>query len=259
MALAQDDHLCIAKSKIYMTQDFPVLSVVLPAYKERDNLEILIPQIEDAFKDIPMEIIVVDDNSKDGTKELAQALQITYGNVVLVERPGLLGIGSALRDGYNTARGEYILSSDADLSFRVEDMRSLFGIIQRDWDLVLGYKVYVSEEVRQQSFREWCKTYVFSQVSNGIIGVLAGITLKNYNTNFRAIRSSTWEKLRTVEDRHFFLLETILRAKRSGARITEMPVSFHMRKFGESKVSFFRQAPGYFLKLLRYTFFVRSS
>ncbi|MHB1086407.1 MAG: glycosyltransferase [Minisyncoccota bacterium] len=241
-----------------MTQD-PKLSIVLPAYKERDNLEVLIPQIEDVFRDVSIEVVIVDDNSGDGTKELAQALQATYGNVVLLERPGLLGIGSALRDGYNKARGEYILSSDADLSFRAEDMRSLFETIQKEWDLALGYKVYVSEEVLRQTFREWCKTYVFSQISNGIIGVLAGVGLKNYNTNFRAIRASFWKKLRTVEDRHFFLLEMILRAKRRGARITEIPVSFHVRRFGESKVSFFRQAPKYFLKLLWYTFFERSS
>src|SRR3989344_5133425 len=100
-----------------MHNNIPELSIVLPTYKEKKNLAIFVPQIEAEFKGILFEIIVVDDNSEDGTRELVHALNEQYTNVILVERPGLLGIGSALRDGYNTARGEYILSSDADLSF----------------------------------------------------------------------------------------------------------------------------------------------
>lgn len=241
-----------------MQNTTPVLSIVLPTYKEKENIAIFIPQIEAEFKDVALEIIVVDDNSRDGTDELIQSQNKTYNNIILVERPGLLGLGGALRDGYNKARGEYILSSDAD-SFRVDDMRALYEKVFEGFDLVSGYKVYVSEEVRMQTFREWCKTYVFSEFSNAIIRILAGIRLKNYNTNFRIIRTSTWKKIRTKEERHFFLFETILRAKRTGARITEIPVEFHSRTFGESKVSFFKQAPAYFLKLIWYTLFDRSS
>ncbi len=236
----------------------PILSFVLPTYREKENLANLIPEIEEAFEDISHEIIIVDDNSRDGTRELVERLNAQYADIVLVERPGLLGLGGALRDGYNKARGEYILSSDAD-SFRVKDMRLLYEKILEGWDLVLGYKVYVSAEVRAQTFKEWCKTYVFSEFSNAVIRILAGIRLKNYNTNFRIIRTSTWRKVRTKEVRHFFLFEMILRAKRTGARITELPVEFHSRTFGESKVSFFKQAPAYFLKLIWYTVFDRSS
>src|SRR3989344_7792729 len=93
------------------------LSVVLPTYNEAKNLETLIPLVEEIFKDLRVEIIVVDDNSKDGTKEFLELLNEKFGNVKLISRTKLLGIGSAIRDGYNAAKGEYILSSDADLSF----------------------------------------------------------------------------------------------------------------------------------------------
>jgi hypothetical protein len=91
-------------------------------------------------------------------------------------------------------------------------------------------------------------------MSNFVIGFVSGLGLKNYNTNFRILKSDLWKSIKTVEDRQFFLLETIYRAKQQGARIAEIPVTFSMRRIGDSKVSFFRQAPGYLIKLLRIVF-----
>ena len=93
-----------------------------------------------------------------------------------------------------------------------------------------------------------------------IMRILAGVgNLKNYNTNFRVIRASTWKSIVTVEDRNFFLFETIYRSKQKGARIIEVPVTFSARKFGESKLNFFQQAPAYFVKLIRFRITGRSS
>lgn len=244
-----------------MKQKHTELSIVLPAYKEKENLAILIPLIETEFFDTAHEIIIIDDHSEDGTRELVQMFLAQYPHVVLIERPRLLGIGSALRDGYNAAQGKYVLSSDADLSFSPKDMRALYQKIQTGFDLVLGYRV--SGALRDDAERKtisvhgWFETFVFSPMSNWIIEVMSGLGLKNYNTNFRIIRSSMWKHLRTVEDRHFFLFEMIFRAKQAGAQMAEIPVIFTARKFGESKVSFFKQAPKYFLQLVRITFFDR--
>ncbi len=235
------------------------LSIVLPAYKEKENLAILIPQIETEFQDASFEIIVVDDHSCDGTRELIDGLNQTYHNIILIERSGLLGIGSALRDGYDRADGEYILSSDSDLSFSVQDMRALYEKICTGFDVVLGYKIYKSTKDQKKTIKVWCETFLFSLISNVIISVISGIGLKNYNTNFRIIRASMWDSILTVENRQFFLFETIFRAKQKGAKIAEIPVTFHLRKFGESKVSFFRQAPKYFVRLVLLVFFDRPS
>lgn len=238
-----------------MSTSIPELTIVLPAYKECKNLEVLIPRIETAFSDVHLEIVVVDDNSRDGTSELIGKLNQQYGNVTVLERPGLLGIGSALRDGYNKARGQYILSSDSDLSFNEHDMKRLFVKMKEGFDLVLGYKI--SEELegerRKRGLHAWMEEYVTSPLSNGIIRLFCGVRLRNYNTDFRIMRAELWNSIRTVEDRQFFLLETIIRFQQHGARITEIPVTFSPRKFGESKVSFFKQAPAYFAKLVKAT------
>ncbi|MSR85695.1 glycosyltransferase [Candidatus Uhrbacteria bacterium] len=245
-----------------------MFSIVLPAYKEKENLAVFIPQIEAEFSGEDFEVIVVDDHSMDGTRELVDDLQNKYQNISLLERPGLLGIGSALRDGYNLARGEYILSSDSDLSFSAGDMRRLYAKIQTGFDLVLGFKIAPgltiaddsSDDMKQKAhtLQGWCENHIISPMSNWIIGLMSGVGLKNYNTNFRVIRSSTWKSFRTVEDRQFFLFETIIRAKQAGARIGEIPVVFSPRKFGESKVSFLKQAWGYFFKLIFMVYFDRQ-
>lgn len=245
-----------------MEKNNPKLSIVLPAYKEKENLAILIPQIEEEFKNISFEIIVVDDNSNDGTHELLHKLNQKYQNIILVERPGLLGLGGALRDGYNKARGEYILSSDSDLSFFPKDMRSLYEKIRSGFDMVLGfYDAYRPTELEKLEKRtaRGRITFLTSKICNAIIRTLSGISLKNYNTNFRIIRRNIWGRFRTKEDRQFFLFETIIKAKQKGAKITEIPVTFHARKFGKSKLNFLGQAPAYFFKLLHYVFFSRSS
>jgi len=230
------------------------LSIVLPAYKERENLEVLIPQIAREFDDTSYEIIVVDDHSNDGTRELLDALRVGNPRIVMLERSSLAGIGSALRDGFNTARGEYILSSDADQSFSAKDMRALFEKILTGYDMVLGYRTpqhNAAGAVPRESLQARLENALISPMSNFVIGVVSGLGLKNYNTNFRILRTTLWKSIHTVENGQFFLFETIYRASQHRARIAEIPVTFVTRRIGESKVSFFKQAPGYAFKLLR--------
>ncbi len=235
------------------------LSIVLPAYKEAKNLAIFIPEIEKAFNGHSFEIIVVDDNSRDGTKELLDSLNKKFGNIKLISRPKLLGIGSALRDGYNAAEGEYILSSDADLSFVVEDMGRLFETIKEGYDIVLGYKVEY-KPLKQEHKPLWVRvSYLVSRVGNWTIKNFSGMkNIRNFNTNFRILRRSKWLEIKTVEDGHFFLFETIFRILKKRAKLAEIPVIFYNRKFGDSKMNFLTQAPKYFFKLTCYTFFDKS-
>lgn len=237
-------------------QNSKELSIVLPAYRERENLAIFIPEIEKAFNGYSFEIIVVDDNSQDGTKELLDSLNKKFGNIKLILRPGLMGIGSALRDGYNRSQGDFILSSDADLSFDVEDMRRLFKTLKEGYDIVLGYKV--EYKPFKQGYKPfWARiSYLISQVGNWTIKKFSGMkNIHNFNTNFRILRRSKWLEIKTVEDGHFFLFETIFHILKKRAKLAEIPVIFYNRKFGDSKMNFLTEIPKYFFKLICYTFF----
>ena len=90
------------------------LSIVLPAYNEKKNISILIPQLENIMKKkgLKSEILVVDDTSPDGTALAAEELNKKYGNIKVIIRPKKEGIGAALREGYNTAKGKGIIDYD---------------------------------------------------------------------------------------------------------------------------------------------------
>jgi len=237
------------------------LSVVLPAYKEKENLAVFIPNIEEEFKGTNFEIVVVDDNSKDGTRELLDTLNLTYRNIIFVERPALLGIGSALRDGFNKAQGVFVMSVDADLSFTTQDMKRLLEKIREGYDLVLAYKTkyqLVDKDGFEGARSEKLK-YAISILGNWTVRTLSRLPFKNFNTSFRILRREKWLQITTKEDRKFFDLETILKFSRKGFRITEIPVTFYERRLGASKVSFLKEAPRYFGKLIWYVFFEKDT
>ena len=93
----------------------------------------------DVFKNWNIEIIFVDDGSNDGTREYIQKQIKTHPNIRIIERPKLMGIGSALIAGYNIAKGEYIISVDSDLSFPSEDVGKIAQLLfSNKYDMVLG-------------------------------------------------------------------------------------------------------------------------
>lgn len=230
------------------------LSVVLPTYNEAKNLEILIPKIVEEFKESLLEIIIVDDNSQDGTKELLNVLNDKFKNIKLISRPKLMGIGSAIRDGYNAAQGEHILSSDADLSFKVEDMRRLYDKIGEGFDLVIAYRHGEGGGYEKKTAIIKIK-YFLSWLGNFTVRNLSGLDVKDVSANFRIIRRDAWLRLKTVENTNSLLYEMIIKAKRGGLKIAQIPVTFSERKFGKSKLNIIKEAPKFLIKFIKYTFF----
>lgn len=228
------------------------LSIVLPTYNECENLKLFIPQIEEAFKQHPFEIIIVDDNSKDGTGELIQDFNKKFSNITFISRKNISGIGSALRDGYNAARGELILSSDSDLSFSSNDMIRLYEKMLEGHDMVLGYKQNVEDESNQNKSSVSRFKNFLSRAGNWLARHAGSVDVKNFSTNFRILRRSRWLELYTTETAHSFLLETVFKATKKGFQIAEIPVSFYDRKFGISKLQLWKEAPRFLMKVFKY-------
>ncbi len=229
------------------------LSVILPTYRERDNLAVLIPQIEQEFVGNLLEIVIVDDGSHDGTVELVEELNKPHNNIRIIVRPALLGIGSALRLGYNEAVGTYILSSDADLSFSVSDMRALYEKIQTGFDLVTGYRH--GGGAYERTTRAVVIKYWVSNLGNKMVRAVSGVKIRDFSANFRVIRRTAWEEIKTRENTNAILFEMIVKAYRKKMRITEIPVTFSERRFGSSKLKLWKEAPKFLVKLVKYSFF----
>jgi len=234
----------------------PSVSIILPTYNERENIQVLIPEVETAFGGIPLEVLVVDDSSPDGTGDVARALNVRYGNVRLVSRVRKEGIGAAIRHGFDEARNDILISSDSDMSFQAADMLRLYRKILDGFDLVIGSRHSPGSRYDRIHFDIKVK-YLVSYFGNRCLRFLTGVKLNDFSANFRGIRRSVWRFLDVTEKTNSILLEMILKAAYGGVRVTEIPVTFAERLHGKSKLNLSVEAPKFLLKLIKYVFLYR--
>lgn len=230
------------------------LSIVLPTFKERENLSVFIPKIQNAFQGLSFEMIIVDDGSADGTRELIHQMNQNYKNLRLIERSKMMGIGSAIREGYNQSQGRFVLSSDADQSFLVEDMKALYQKILEGYDLVVGYRHGGQAYYEAKTWTTKLKHFVSSK-GNWIVRNLSGIKLHDFSANFRIIQREKWMELKTQENTNSLLFEMIVKASKKNFKMTQIPVRFQERKFGSSKLNLWKEAPKFLIKFIQYSFF----
>lgn len=233
----------------------PTLSIILPTYNERENILILIPEIEKLFqknkKFLLKEIIVVDDYSTDDTSTACHDLNKRYSNIIVLQKKKE-GIGAALRYGYDHAQGDIILSMDSDLSFSVADIPRLLTKIKDGNDLVLGSRHLLYGGYEKQRFATKIKGFV-SSVGNKIITRLLNIPIHDFSGNFRAIRRDVWKKINVIEKTNLMLLEMIIKSQKAGLSITEIPVFFQERKYGKSKLNLWTESFRFLYKLFLFS------
>ena len=213
------------------------LGIVLATYNEAENLPRVIERLEGLCLPTGLRIVVVDDNSPDGTSGIASHLASEYGNVFVMTRPAKLGLGSAIRDGMKAAMAEgctYILTMDADLSHNPDDVPRLLAAAQTG-DVEL---VQASRYIKGGGTAEWgwwrC---LQSHLANHLFRWLLGAPCES-TTNFRIYnRRSAEVVVSEARGRDFeFQPECILLAMRHGLRILEVPILFVGRSEGKSKL-----------------------
>ena len=216
-----------------MTSGGRVVSIVVPTYNERDNVEALCRGLRDALEPAwDYEIIFVDDNSPDGTHEVVTRLGEEDSRVRLIRRPGKLGLGSAVSTGFAQATGDYWVMMDADLSHRPEDLPSLLSRLE-DADIVVGSRYVPGGGV--VNWPLWRR--VVSRGASAMGRVIVGLDVRDLTSGFAAFRRERLERLLpTLSPRGFKLLLEII-AKSGGARLIETPITFVDRRYGRSKAS----------------------
>ena len=215
------------------------LSIILPTYNESENLKVLIPEIQQNFKDA--DIIVVDDNSPDNTAKVAESL-----GVRVINRKRKEGLGAALKQGYNEAKHEIIISMDADCSISVKD---IFRVIEKleNNDLVVGSKYSKSSEARGFSSK---KQKILSYLGNKFFIILFRLPVDDVTLNLRGFTKKVWNQLYLEEKSNVFLLEMLIEAKSKNMRIAQIPIVFSERQYGQSKTNLKKLFPLYFQFLL---------
>ncbi len=231
----------------------PSLSIIIPTYNEKKNITILIPRIQKVLKEYTYEILVVDDSSPDGTAKEVLRFHKKDARIKLVLRKKKEGFGAAFKQGYDTAKNDIIISTDADLSFDPIDMKKFLKKIDEGYDVVLGSRYISGGNYEKPNMRIYTKS-LMSRWGNRVLTLIFFMKLHDISANFRAIKRSVWRNIKTTERSNALLGEMVVKANKLGYKITEVPVKFHDRKFGDSKISLTKHAPMFFLRTLKYRF-----
>ena len=210
--------------------------VVIPTYNERDNLERLAREILSLNPAI--QLLVVDDNSPDGTGRVAEALAEETGRVSVLHRSGKLGLGSAYREGFARALAmgaDLVVQMDADFSHDPSILPLFFQEMQ-ECDLVIGSRYLNGVSVVNWPLRRLMLSYFASVYTR----VITGLTISDCTSGFKCFRADTLKAIDLAcvrSDGYSFQIEMNYRCKELGFRIREVPIIFIDRHAGTSKMS----------------------
>jgi dolichol-phosphate mannosyltransferase len=219
----------------------PKTLIVLPAYNERENIR---PMVEALFAlNIEgLSILVVDDNSPDGTGEIADELSQEYaGHLHVLHRPGKSGLGKAYIDGFMLAIHEldvdYILHMDMDFSHQPKYVPQLIAELEKGYDMVLGSRYALGGGV-EESWSPYRK--LLSWFANRVyVNLFLDIPVKDATGGFRIWRKETLVGLdleRIRSNGYVWQVEMVYVASKLGYKIGEIPIHFPDRRQGESKM-----------------------
>lgn len=200
-----------------------MISVVIPAYNEKDSIPILYEKLTKVLED-DYEIIFVDDGSDDGTFEVLQKIADKDSRVKVIRFRRNYGQTAAMYAGFQHAKGEIIITMDADLQNDPEDIPALIRKLEEGYDLVSGWR-----KDRKDPF---FSRRLPSMIANWIISKVTGVELHDYGCTLKAYRAEILKELELYGDMHRFLPAL---TKRHGAKITEVVVRHHPRLYGRSK------------------------
>ena len=223
-----------------------MISVVVPLHNEERSVTLLYEELQAALEPggVRWEAVFVDDGSTDGSFSALTRLHNTHDNVRVVRLRRNFGKAAALATGFAQARGETVVTIDADLQDDPAEIPRLLIKLDEGFDLVSGWKARRRDPLRRR---------VLSRIFNWVTGRLSGLRLHDMNCGLKAYRSEVVRGLRLYGELHRFI--PVL-AHYRGFRIAELPVNHRAREHGRSRYGVERYVRG-FLDLLTVSFIGR--
>lgn len=211
--------------------------VVLPTYNEADNIADFLAAVRGAAPNA--NILVVDDNSPDGTGAIAEQSAASLGNIAVLHRAGKAGLGAAYRHGFAVAFEEgydVIVSMDSDFSHDPMVIPAMVALIESGADVVVGSRYVpgggtVNWPIHRRLLSRWGNRYT---------GFVLRMKVRDCTSGFRAYRASSLKAAdpgSTTAEGYSFLTELVRKMSRNGAVVVETPIMFRDREKGVSKMS----------------------
>lgn len=217
------------------------ISIVIPAHNEGGNLPTLIAEIDKVLSSLnkESEIIVMNDNSTDNTEETLIDLKNKYSTLQVIKRVKDQGVGNTLREGFTHAKGEVIITMDADLSHNPQDIPRLYKKLGEGYDVVIGSR-YVKGGGMESTLGRIIVSRGFAFFSN-----LLGLRVHDATTGYRAQKKDVLNRL-NLESKGFEIhVEIPMKTVKKGYKICEIPIKYRRRKEGKSKLRYIKEGPRY--------------
>lgn len=225
------------------------LSIVMPVYNEKDTIREIVDRVLKVETGLEKELIIVDDFSKDGTREILDSLGDPRIRVVL--HPENKGKGAALRTGFAQAQGDIVLVQDADLEYDPREYPLLLApILDGRADVVFGSR-FLSGPHRVLFF--W--HYVANRMLTTFCNVLANLNLSDMETGYKVFKKDVLSRLHLKSDHFGFEPEVTLKVAALRCRIYEVPISYSGRDYAEGKKIGWKDGVAAIFHILRYKFF----
>jgi glycosyltransferase involved in cell wall biosynthesis len=206
------------------------LSVVMPVFNEKQTLREIVARVLRAHPDL--ELICVDDGSKDGTREILHELQAQNPAVRVIAQPKNTGKGAALRAGFQAAIGEFVIIQDADLEYDPNDYAVMLEpLIRGEADVVYGSRFIGAGPHRVLYFWHSVGNWALTLVSNA----LTDLNLTDMETGYKAFRREVIQSIPIEEDRFGFEPEITVKIAKRRLRVYEVGVRYWGRTYQEGK------------------------
>lgn len=225
------------------------LSVVMPVYNEARTIVAVLERVLQAPVDLAKEIIVVDDASTDGTRQLLE--NMSAGEIRLVFHDVNRGKGAAIRTGVAHATGDIVLVQDADLEYDPRDYPLLLEpILEGHADVVFGNRFHGGPH-RVLYFWHYAANRFLTLLTN----LLTGLNVTDMEVGYKVFRRDVLRRLTLTSDRFGFEPEVTVKVAKLGCRVYEVPIRYYGRTYQEGKKITWRDGVAALFHLLRYRFF----
>ena len=212
----------------------PIISVITPIFNEKKTLETNIIRIQETLRDYPHEIIIVDDNSPDGSGQLADELSRRSSDIKVLHRPMKMGLGTAYKDGFHLTKGDLIVSIDSDLSHDPSYLPEMIEHSKQN-DIVIGSRLCSGGKIIGRGLTR----DLLSVFTNFFIRKLLRKRIFDWTSGFRVYKRQTWEAVmpKVHCDKWDFQFESLYKALKMDKQVAEVPITFYERADGTSKFS----------------------
>ena len=201
------------------------VSLVFPAYNEKEDLEKAVGKARQALDEITdsYEIIIAEDGSTDGTDRIASELSDEYPFIKHIHNKERLGRGLALKNAFAESKGRILVYMDVDLATNIENLRPLIESVKKDYDFSTGSRMHHESKVTRSLSRQ-----IASKSYNFMVRLLLGSKVADHQCGFKAARrDALLDILDDVKATHWFWdTEMLVRASRRGYRIKEIPIEW---------------------------------